>query len=239
MGATHFSGPVVSDNGIDLTSISPTGHGIDFSGMTLPASSNVIRGTSIAPTRSSGWVAFSGTLDGTSAYMDYMEMHTDGTDIIYGSGRFAFMDSGASAAQMQAIQAIAEVDAGATITTASATPAVGVFAGWFKTLLNGETFNSGGRAAVLYLGFQPNVTSVVNEDTSIINMGTAAPINAIFKVDCDSGVSQATHLFDSSAAQSPFTTWGADAANCSGAPDLGIRCKVGSSEYWIPLYINT
>ena len=90
-------------------------------------------------------------------------MHTADTEIVYGSGRFAFMDSGASAAQMQAIQAIAEVDAGATITTAGGVPAVGVFAGWFKTLLNGETFNSGGRAAVLYLGFQPNVTSVVSE----------------------------------------------------------------------------
>ena len=50
-GKLSFAGAAPS---LDFSSTSPTSHPLNFSSITLPASSNVIRGTSIAPTRTSG-----------------------------------------------------------------------------------------------------------------------------------------------------------------------------------------
>ena len=239
MGATHFSGPVVSDNGFDLTSISPTGHALDFSGMTLPDSSNVIRGTSITPTRTSGFVAFSGTLDGTSAYMDYMDLHTAGEDIVYGSGRFAFADSGADVNTILSQQAITTMSAGSTLATAGGSPLFGAYAAQFKMLFDGATIESGAISAVACFLYQSNVTPINGEQTSILQLSVdSGLLQNIIHINAGASV-LSTYFLNVSTATSPFTTWGADNQPNAAGADLGIRCKVGSSEYWIPLYVNT
>jgi hypothetical protein len=163
-------------NQLDLSGGTPTIHPINLEGLTLPANSNVIRGASINPTRTSGWISFSGTVGATPAqvYTDYRELHTTGVAEVLGAGLFPFMDSGASCKSMFALQAICEVDAGATVLTAGGAPAVGIFPIFAKLLLNGETFNSGGVAAAMFLSVQSNVTDVSSEDVSAINVENAS-----------------------------------------------------------------
>jgi hypothetical protein len=178
MANTTFSGPVISEQGFDLSSITPTSHPLNFSSMTLADNTNVIRGTSVIPTRASGWIAFTGTVGATPAqvYTDYRELHTTGVAEVLGAGLFTFMDSGASCKSLFALQAIAEVDAGATVLSAAGDPAVGIFPIWAKLLLNGETFTSGGVAASIFLAVQSNVTDVSAEDVSAINVENASGV---------------------------------------------------------------
>src|SRR3990167_3114516 len=140
---------VLDGGNLDFSSTSPSDHPINLEGLTLAASKNAIRGASVNPTRTSGWISFSGTVGATPAqvYTDYRELHTTGVAEVLGAGLFPFMDSGASCKSMFAVQAICEVDAGATVLTAGGVPAVGIFPVFAKLLLNGETFNSGGVAA--------------------------------------------------------------------------------------------
>src|SRR3990172_13273421 len=153
-------------------------HAINFSSMTLAANTNVIRGASVNPTRTSGWISFSGTVGATPAqvYTDYRELHTTGVAEVLGAGLFPFMDSGASCASMFAMQAICEVDAGATVLTASGAPAVGIFPIFAKLLLNGETFNSGGVGAAIFLCVQANVTDVSAQNVSAFNVECASGV---------------------------------------------------------------
>jgi len=166
----------VTADALDLSSGTPASHPINLESLTLADNTNAIRGISITPTRISGWTAFSGTVDATPAqvYTDYRELHTEGVAEVLGAGFFPFMDSGASCKSMFAIQAICQVDAGSTVTTAAGAPAVGIFPIWAKLLLNGETFNSGGVAATMFLAVQSNVTDVSAEDVSAINVENAS-----------------------------------------------------------------
>ena len=222
---------------IDFTSHTPSSHPLNFSSITLPATSNVIRGTSVTPTRVSGWVCFTGTLDTVSAYMDYMELHTAGTEICYGSGRFAFADSGADVDTIFSLQAITTMSEGATL--ASGSPLNGAYAAQFKMLFDGATIESGAVSAVACFLYQSNVTPINGEQTSVLQLSVdSGLLQNIIHINSGAHV-LSTYFLNVSEAVSPFTTWGADAENCSGAPDLGIRLKVGSGEYWIPLYVNT
>ena len=176
--------------------LSASDHLINFAGATLAANCNAIRGASLNPTRTSGWTSFSGTITTTPdpVYSDYRELHTAGTAEILGIGSFPFMDSGSSCQSMFALQAICEVDAGATVESAAGAAGVGIFPITAKCLLNGETFTAGGVAAAAFLSFQANVTDVKNEDTSMINMEVASGgINSIFKFQCTS-VNGATYF---------------------------------------------
>jgi len=219
----------------------PTSHPINFSGITLPAVTNVIRGASVNPTRASGWTSFTGTVVATPAavYTDYRELHSAGVAEVLGHGSFTFMDSGASCVSLFAGQFIAEVDAGATVLTAAGAPAVGVFALWAKTLLNGETFNAGGVAAALFLSMVANVTGVQGEDTSMINMEIASGgIRTIFKVQ-DSAAGGATFLFDftDDLGKPVSLTNGTDLNDISATPNAGwIKVRVGATTRYIPLY---
>src|SRR3990167_7170899 len=117
----------IATGGLDFSAISFTDHPLDFSGITLPDNSNVIRGTSITPTRASGWVAFHGIVTDTPAavYTYYGELHTAGAAEVLGLGSFTFADDGASVPSLFAGQFIAEMDAGAVLETAGGGPAVG------------------------------------------------------------------------------------------------------------------
>ena len=157
---------------IDNSYSTPQSHGIDFSNSTLPANVNVIRGASVNPTRTSGWISFSGTVGATPAqvYTDFRNLTTTGVAEVLGIGSFPTMASGASCASMFAAQNICQVDAGATVLTAGGVPAVGIFATFSKLLLDGETFNSGGVASALFLSVVSNVTDVSAADVSAINV---------------------------------------------------------------------
>jgi hypothetical protein len=175
------------ENGLDFNGTSPTAHVINFTGMTLADSSNLIRGTSIAPTRASGWISFSGTVGATPAqvYSDYRELHTNGVAEVLGFGSFPYMDSGASCASMFGGQDIAFVSSGSTVTTAADAPGTGVFSRWGKVTIDGATFASGAVAAGQFLSFQANVTDVQAKDTSMVNWEVASGgIQQMIKFRC-------------------------------------------------------
>jgi len=178
--------------------LSGPSHLISFEGATLAANCNAIRGASLNPTRASGWISFSGTVEDTPAqvYTDYRELHTTGEAEILGFGAFPFMDSGAECKSMFALQAICEVDAGATVLSADDAPAIGIFPLSAKCLLNNSTFAAGGVAACAFLSFQANGQDVKAEDTSILNMEVASGgIQNIIKFRCTS-VTGATYLLN-------------------------------------------
>lgn len=232
---------VLDGGNLDYSNTSVADHPINLEGVTLANSKNAIRGASVNPTRTSGWISFSGTVGATPAqvYTDYRELHTTGVAEVLGFGSFPYMDSGASCASMFAEQNIAEVDAGAIVLTANSAPAVGIFASWNKVLLNGETFNPGGVAAVEFLSFQANVTDVQAEDTSIWNVEIASGgIQNILKFHC-SAAEGATYLFnfpDDNGEPVSLTNSG-NLNDISGTANAGwIKCLVGSSVRYIPLY---
>jgi len=198
-GGTFVSeGTQVFEESIDMSGQSPTSHPINLEGLTLAANTNAIRGASVNPTRASGWISFSGTVEDTPAavYTDYRELHTTGEAEVLGFGSFPYMDSGAECKSLFAGQDIAYVSTGATVLTAAGAPAVGIFARSMKTVIDGATFDSGGVAAVAFMGFQANVTDVQAEDTSIINAEVASGgIQNIIKFQC-SAAKGATYLLN-------------------------------------------
>ncbi len=224
---------------IDFTGSSPLDHPINFSNMTLPSNVNVIRGASVNPTRLSGWISFSGTISATPAqcYTDYRELHTTGVAEVLGAGFFPFMDSGASCASLFAIQAICEVDAGATVLTAAGAPAVGIFPIFAKLLLNGETFNSGGVAAAIFLAVQSNVTDVSTQDVSAINIENASGLtkSLLHLTNTNAGFTNLLWLPDDGVPAS--LTNGSNLNDISATANAGwIKVLIGSTIRYIPLY---
>lgn len=228
----------IADGGLVFKG-NPAGHVLLFSDVTLPANSNVLRGIDVAPTRASGWIAFSGTVTDTPAqvYSDYRELHTNGDAEVLGIGSFPFMDSGASCKSLFAGQFIAEVDAGATVLTAAGDPAVGIFPIWAKCLLNGETFNSGGVAAAIFLSVQANVTDVAAEDVSMINAEVASGgIRSLLRFRHSAGAMATNFLeIDSEVAPVGNAATGFNDPNAVSC-DKNLKVKIGSTVYMIPLY---
>jgi hypothetical protein len=231
---------IVAATGLDFTGVSPVSHPINLEGLTLPASSNVIRGANINPTRTSGWTSFSGTVETTPnpVYMDYRELHSTGAAEVLGVGLFPFMDSGASGKSMYALQAIAEADAGATVAAATGV-GDGVFPIWAKCLINSAGFNASAVAAAAFLSFQANDTDVSAADTSILNMEIASGgIRSVFKVQ-DSAAGGATYLFDftDDLGKPCSLTNGTVLADIKNESNEGwIRVRIGSTVRYIPLY---
>ena len=226
---------------IDFSNRALSDHVLNFSGATLAASTNVIRGASVNPTRTSGWISFSGTVGATPAqvYTDYRELHTTGVAEVLGAGLFPYMDSGASCASMFALQAIAYVSTGATVLTAAGAPAVGVFAINAKTVIDSATVNSGGVAAVAFLSFQANVTDVQAKATSMLDMEVASGgIQNVFKFQC-SAAKGATYLynFTDDNGEPVSLTNGSTLNDIQSTANAGwIRVLVGSTVRYIPLY---
>jgi hypothetical protein len=230
----------ISARGLNLSSQTSTSHAINLEGLTLASNCNAIRGASVNPTRTSGWISFAGTVSTAPAqvYTDYRNLTTTGVAEVLGMGSFPMMATGASCASMFGLQSICQVDAGATVLTAAGAPAVGIFPIFAKLLLDGETFNSGGVGAAIFASVQANVTDVSGQNVSVFNIENASGnVKDIFYLKATSGYWR--NFFTFAAEQSPILNWGADASDCSGAPTKGIRCMVGSTEYWIPLYVNT
>ena len=225
---------------IDNAYSNPQSHGIDWSNANLQDSCNVIRGASVNPTRTSGWVSFSGTVGATPAqvYSDYRELHTTGVAEVLGIGSFPYMDSGASCKSLFASQFIAYVSTGATVAAASAV-GDGVFALFGKTVIDGATFNGSGVAAAAWLSFQANVTDVSAADTSMINMEIASGgIRSVFKVQ-DSASGGATYLLDftDDLGKPCSLTNGSNLNDISATANAGwIKVRIGSTTRYIPLY---
>lgn len=229
----------ITADALDLSSGTPASHPINLESTTLAANTNAIRGASVNPTRTSGWISFSGTVSATPAqvYTDYRELHTTGAAEVLGFGAFPFMDSGASCASMFAIQAIAEVDAGATVLTAGGDPGKGIFAVNAKLLLNGETFNSGGVASALHLAVQSNVTDVSAQDVSAISVENAsgATKSLLHLTNTNAGFTNLLWLPDDGLPAS--LTNGSDLNDISATANAGwIKVLVGSTVRYIPLY---
>ncbi len=227
---------------IDFTGSSPKDHPINFSSMTLPASSNVIRGASVNPTRASGWISFSGTVGATPAqvYSDYRELHTNGVAEVLGFGSFPYMDSGSACASMFGGQDIAFVSSGATINSAAGAAGTGVYARWMKTTIDGAAFTSGGRAAVNFKSFQANVTSVGGEETAIDDIEIASgQIGSIWRVRKTAGaLARALIYFDAATVapiiQDPTLFHDPNAVTC----EKGLHIRVGNVSYMVPMYVS-
>lgn len=226
---------------MDLSYGTPTSHPINLEGITLAANTNAIRGASVNPTRTSGWVSFSGTISTAPAqtYTDYRELHTTGTAEVLGMGSFPYMDATASCASMFAGQDIAYVSAGATVLSAAGAPAVGIFGRSIKTVLDGETFTAGGVAAAVFASVQANVTDVQAEDTSIFNTEVASGgIQNIIKFQC-SAAKGATYFanFTDDNGEPVSLTNGTTLNDISATANAGwIRVLVGSTVRYLPLY---
>lgn len=227
---------------LDFAGNTSPGHVLNFTGMTLAASSNVIRGASVNPTRSSGWTSFSGTVGATPAqvYSDYRELHTSGVAEVLGFGSFPYMDATASCASMFARQDIAFVSAGATVLSAAGAPGVGVFAQWGKVTLDGPiTFNAAGVAAAQFLSFQANVTDVSALETSMADWEVASGgIKQMIRFQCSAakGAQYLINFTDDNGEPVSLTNAGT-LNDISATANAGwIRVKVGSSDRYIPLY---
>lgn len=226
---------------IDFSSVVASESPLLFTGMTIPANSNIIRGTDLTPKRASGWTAFTGTVTTTptQVYSDYRELHSGGVAEVLGMGQFVFMDSGANCASLFGGQFIAEVDPGATV-AASSGPGVGVFGLFVKTLINNPTaFHASGVASSLWLSFQSNVLDISSLDTSLINMEIASGgIRSVFKLGVTAAAG-ATYLLDftddiAPIIDDPTLYTDPNAATC----EKGISVRIGSTLYMIPLYVH-
>jgi len=227
---------------LDLSGTSPTDHPINLEGLTLAADTNAIRGASVNPTRASGWISFSGTVGATPAqvYTDYRELHTTGVAEVLGFGSFPYMDAGASCQSMFGGQDIAFVSTGSTILSAAAAPAIGVFARWMKTTIDGATFTSGGCAAVNFKSFQANVTSVGAEETSIDDIEIASgQIGSVWRIRKTAGaLARSLMHFDAATVapiiQDPTLFHDPNAVTC----EKGLHIRIGDVSYMIPLYVS-
>ena len=239
-GSLTYNVDMRTDDALDLSYGTPTSHPINLEGTTLADNTNVIRGANINPTRASGWTSFSGTIGATPAqvYSDYRELHTTGVGEVLGFGSFPYMDSGASCKSMFGGQDIAFVSTGATILSAAAAPAVGVFARWMKTTIDGATFTAGGVAAVNFKSFQANVTSVGAEETSIDDIEVASgQIGSIWRIrKTAAAISRALIHFDAATVapiiQDPTLFHDPNAVTC----EKGLHVRIGNVSYMIPLY---
>lgn len=210
---------------------------VQFTGVTLPTDYNVIRGVGLSPTRTSGWIAFQGTIEDTPAlcYPMYSQLATTGVAEILGVASFADMSAGASCKTLWGQQTIAFVASGATVLTASGVPSIGVFAVWNKTAIDGATFNSGAVAAVQFLCFQANVTDVSAEDSSIWNVEIASgKIRSLIHL-LTTGGAGATNLLEMNDVNPAVAVGGYTDPNAV-APTKGLQVKIGSVYYMIPLY---
>jgi len=226
---------VLTTIGIDFDGQSPAASPISLSGVTLASSTNAIRGVDITPTRVSGWTCFSGTLSSVSAYMDYRELHTAGTEICYGSGLFAFADSGASVAFHNSLQAITTMSAGSTLTTASGSPLNGAYAAQFKMLFDGATFNSGAITAVACFLYQANTTDISGGQSSILQLSVdSGLLQNVFHINSGASVI-ATNLFKFGAAVSPLTTGGSGTPTAASGTWYNLRCNIAGTAAYIPI----
>lgn len=225
----------IADSGI-VFSGTPTSHVLLFNDVVLAANANIIRGIGVAPKRTSGWIAFSGTITTTPAqtYTDYRELHTAGVAEVLGIGSFPFMDSGASCASMFAAQFICEVDAGATVLTAGGVEGVGIFPLFAKLLLNGETFNSGGVAAAIFASVQANVTDVSAQNVAGIHFEVASgKIRSLMYLKATGGAG-ATYLLEiADDIGQPAQSTSSSVTNVGSKG--WIKVKVGTVERYIAL----
>lgn len=232
-----LTSPVLGGAGLNGSSQTFTNHPINLESATLAANTNVIRGASINPTRTSGWISFSGTISTSPAncYTDYRELHTTGTAQVLGAGFFPYMDSGASCQSMFAVQAIAFVSSGSTVTTASGAQGTGVYAIYAKTTIDSATVNSGAQLAAAWLSVQANVTDVSGRASAIIHMEVASgAVRDIFTV-IGTGNALSTNLFYFSDAVSPLTTGGSGTPTAASGTWYNLRCSIDGTAAYIPI----
>lgn len=223
---------------IDLSSTTPASHPINLESITLPTNCNVIRGASINPTRTSGWISFSGTVSATpeQVYTDYRNLTTTGVAEVLGIGSFPMMATGASCASMFGLQSICQVDSGATVLTASAAQGVGIYPLIGKVLIDGATVDSGAQIAAAWLSVQANVTDISARASAIIHMEVASgALRDIIYVNATGGAT-ATNFLNFSAAAGCVATSGSDYTLAN--PRAKLTLKVGANTYYVPGYVT-
>jgi len=224
---------IASVTALDFTGAEPTQSPISFSGVTLASSTNAIRGIDVVPTRVSGWTCFTGTLSGVSAYTDYRELHTAGSDICYGFGTFGFADSGFSGNTLLSLQAISTISAGATLTSGSVLN--GAYAAQFKMLWDGATASSGMVTAVASFLYQANTTQVSAYQSSVIQLSIdSGTVRSV--IDINQGTGGATSLiYFSSATVTPLTTGGSGTPTAASGTWYNLRFNIAGTTAYMPI----
>ena len=208
-----------------------------FDTVVLPADTNVIRGVGLSPTRTSGWVAFQGSIENTPAvcYPLFLQLDTTGVAEILGIGIFMDMSAGASCKTLWGAQFSASVASGATVLTAAGAPTIGVFAITAKTTINtGSTFNAGGVVAAIMLSVQANTVDVSGENSSIFNLEIASGrLRAVTYLKATGGAG-ATYLYEiADDIGEPGQSNSGSVANVGTSGWLKV--KVGANVRYIPL----
>ena len=235
-----LTSPIITGAGIDFNGGTFTNHPLDLEGITLAANTNVIRGASINPTRTSGWISFAGTISTSPAqtYTDYRNLTTTGTAEVLGIGSFPMMASGASCASMFGGQFISQVDSGATVLTASAAPMTGIYASTFKTLIDGATVNSGAQIAAAAFSVQANVTDISGRTSAIQHWEVASgTLRDLVYVNATGGT-LATNFFNFSANTAPIVAGGSGSATVASGAWLQVRVVVAGTAYYFPICSN-
>lgn len=207
-----------------------------FDTVVLPADTNVIRGVGLDPTRTSGWLAFQGSLDGVPAvcYPAYFQLNTTGVAEILGIASFMEMSAGASCKTLWGAQYAAYVANGATVLTAAAAPTIGVFSMFLKTTLNNPTFNAGAVAAALMLSIQVNVIDVTAEIVSLINCEIVGRISSVMYIKATGGAAGALYMFDiPDNIGEPAQSGSGSVANVGTSG--WIKVRIGGLDRYIPL----
>jgi hypothetical protein len=216
-------------------------HAIDFTGAVLDTNMNLIRGTSLSPTRTSGWIALQGSIETLPnvCYPLYLQLNTTGVATILGIASFMEMSSGASCQTLWGAQFAAFVANGATVLSAAAAPTIGVFSLFAKTTLDNATFNAGGVAAAIMCSVQANVVDVSGENTSIFNLEVASgKLRAITYLKATGGAG-ATYLYEiaDDIGQPASLTNGSDLNDINATANAGwIKVLIGSTVRYLPLY---
>ena len=234
-----LTSPIVGGAGIDFAGGTFTNHPLDLEGITLAASTNVIRGASVNPTRTSGWISFSGTVTtGGPYYTDYRELHSAGVASaaeVLGIGSFPYMDSGSTSKSLWGGQFISFVSAGATVASAAAAPLTGVYSFVGKTVIDSATVNSGAQIGAIALSVQANVTAISGEASCIAYMEVASGLlRDIFYLNATAN-NLATNLFRFSAAVSPLTTGGSGTPTAASGTWYNLRCSINGTPAYIPI----
>lgn len=156
---------------------------LDFSSLALAAGARVIRGSGLDFEAVTGWLAFSGNTEQDAfRYSAYFQPQTSASGKILGIGSIPILQSGASVNVAEALQALIQIDAGATITSRGGDATAGIHNIWAKINgTDGATYNTGLRMAPLWLDIQCANAGFSGEEVFMMLASTENAIEAFIK----------------------------------------------------------
>lgn len=211
---------------------------LDFSGRTLLANTNVLRGANVDPVRVSGWISFSGNYDTGFVYSDFRQLTTDNDAKILGYGSFPTLLSGAAADRAQAFSGVLQVNSGAQMSDRNSDAVAGFHTLWAKLVgVDGFTFEAGARAAPIWSDLQLYGVTVAAEETAnflVTNGGAQA--RSVFDLETTVNLGWVSLFrFDQAIGTPPVVANTVYDTPETNTPDAFITVTVNGTPYGIPL----